>query len=181
MADLKPGESNRDHGKEATQKPTYPTPVTKTVKRTVVYGTAANPKKQEVEWTQVKGRIAAISGVKGGDRNQYIEMVIGGLPDFYLTENKGKFNDHFYIRHKHLFEAFLDAKAGDDVVFEIEPEVTKDGKNAGTCWQNVEDVLWIRGLEYKEGKPIMPDMPAGSVNAPAPPPGDCTSPEGVFK
>lgn len=119
------------------------------VQRTLTVG----GKKQTVEWMQLRGKITGLAPAqKTAKGSLYMTVCIAGLPDGSVLENRKKLHDVFYLRHKHLFEALGTAKVGDTIVFCFEQETTKEG----IVWANLEDIEWIGGMEFMNGKPVMP-------------------------
>jgi len=156
----------------ATQSATQPAsavqgqrPVIQKVPRTL---TLKGGKKQNVEWHQVRGKIAGFGWSKDkqgnyqlvtvptvgetSKRTQYMAIVLEGLPQWKVPDNQKSLHDLFHCWHKSLFDALKTAKAGDSIVFCYEPEVAADGR----LFEQVEDIEWIRDVEFMNGKPVMP-------------------------
>lgn len=191
-ADMKPGEDNKGHGNEGTQKSQAETPKAETAQKAAAEPKAGKPKettaakpaaqpaskepqpapvmqkvprtvtvggkKRNVEWMQVRGKIAALAPAqKTGSGSLYMTVLIAGLPVGFTTEGKSIIEERkavhgtFFLRHKHLFEAMTTAKVGDSIVFCYEPETTKEG----IIWQNIEDLEWIAAQEFMNGKIVL--------------------------
>jgi hypothetical protein len=134
-------------------------PVVKKVPRVV---TLAGGKKKDVEWTQVRGKIICFGSTQKGNVMQpqvfespkgskYMVLVIEGLPDSKVPENQTKMHDTFHCWHRSLHEAIGTAKPGDSIVFCYEAEVVN-----GRVYEQIEDIEWINGTEFLNGKPVMP-------------------------
>jgi hypothetical protein len=148
------------------------------VNREVEVGKGDKAKWVPVVWQNVTGTVASVSAVRqASNKTDFIELVMAGLPP--RKGNEKTLHATFYVRHKSLFDAISTAKPGDSIVFDYEPDVTKTGANAGMLVQNLEDIIWIGGLEYQGGKLV---MPAGiEETRTAPPAGETVSPAGLFE
>lgn len=172
---LKKGDDNRGHGNENTTQPpkkdpNAKPPVVKEVERDIEVGSGKNKRVQVVKWQQVTGIVEFVSAIKETtNHSQYVELVIAGLPERRIGDNSKRLHDIFYVRHKTLFPAIATAKAGDNIVFEYEPEVNKGERNEkdkGKITQNVEDIIWIGGQEFQDGQPVVAKTPPGETASP---------------
>ena len=158
--------------------PAIKPPIIKPVNREVGVGKGDKAKWVPVVWQNVTGTVASVSAVRqASNKTDFIELVIAGLPP--RKGNEKVLHATFYVRHKSLFDAISTAKPGDSVVFDYEPDTVKTGANAGMLVQNVEDVIFVRGREYQEGKMV---ISAGAEETrTAPPVGETASPTGLFE
>jgi len=157
----KPGDENRGHGKENAQKSkpqAYPTPEFKEVQRVIVEGTGDKQKEKPVTWIQVKGVISTISPVQkttGGA--QYVMIILHGLPDHNVLENRQKSRHNgFILWHKSLFPVTKEAKPNEAITLEYEEYIPKSGANVGIVSQTVEDIVSVGDRNYENGQFVAP-------------------------
>ena len=144
-------------------------PVVAKVQRNLVM---AGGKKKAVEWLQVRGKVRGFGWSKDNHgvyqlsqaptvattskRSEYIAVVLEGLPQW--PENQKGGHDLFLCWHKSLFECMKTLKVGDTFIFCYEQETVADGR----VYLQLEDIEFINGVEYLNGKPALPA--AGEVS-----------------
>ena len=138
-------------------------PVVAKVQRNLVM---AGGKKKAVEWLQVRGKVRGFGWSKDkhgvyqllqaptvattSKRSEYIAVVLEGLPQW--PENQKSGHDLFLCWHKSLFECMKTLKVGDTFIFCYEQETVADGR----VYLQLEDIEFINGTEYLNGKPALP-------------------------
>ena len=126
----------------------------------------AGGKKKAVEWLQVRGKVRGFGWSKDNHgvyqlsqaptvattskRSEYIAVVLEGLPQW--PENQKGGHDLFLCWHKSLFECMKTLKVGDTFIFCYEQETVADGR----VYLQLEDIEFINGTEYLNGKPALP-------------------------
>jgi len=187
-ANLKPGDANRGHGNEGTQKPQTETktekaetkpeavetkpekreplpeikaepPVIVEVKRNVTEERKGKMVTVQCVWQNLTGVVVANTGPQAVSGSRSRRVIIGIAGlEDYRKNPQGRHN-RFDCWHESLFDALACAQPGAKIVFDYFPETLGPRSNhPGNVTQYIEDVISINGVEYIGGERQEPNL-----------------------